>query len=120
LDIELIVDGLNHRGKTIGGTRSTGHELHIRGVLVLVDTHDNSRRIILGRGREDDLLGTRFDMWLARFGGKEGTGRLAKVVHTKTSTPLICNSSPVLLVPPMVLPLWLRPSTISSISKRPL
>jgi len=85
LDIELIVDGLNHRGKTIGGTRSTGDELHIRGVLVLVDTHDNSRRIILGRGREDDLLGTRFDMWLARFGGKEGTGRLAKVVHTKTT-----------------------------------
>merc|ERR1719353_782110 len=38
-----------------------------------------------GRDREDDLLGTRFDMRLARFGGKEGTGRLAKVVHTKTT-----------------------------------
>merc|ERR1719231_857256 len=65
LDVELIVDGLYHGGKTVGGTRGTGDKLHVGSVLVLVNTHNNGWGVVLGRGREDDFLDTRVDVRLA-------------------------------------------------------
>merc|ERR1719223_1853862 len=80
LNSELVVDGLNHGGKTVGGTRSTGDVIGLAGVLVLVNSNDASQGVILGRGGVDDLLGTSIDDGLGLLLGKEDTGGLAHVL----------------------------------------
>mmetsp|Transcript_4289 Transcript_4289/g.4790 ORF Transcript_4289/g.4790 Transcript_4289/m.4790 type:complete len:304 (+) Transcript_4289:309-1220(+) len=82
-DDEFVVDGLNHRGKTVGGTGSTGDEVLRSIVRFLVDTHDNGLGIILGGGRVDDLLGTSIDDGLGGLLGEEDTGGLANVVSSE-------------------------------------
>ena len=57
LDAEGIMDNLGHRRQTVGGAGGVGHHVHIRGVLLMVHAHDESgRAVVLGRGRDDDLL----------------------------------------------------------------
>lgn len=82
-DIELVVDGLDHRGKSIGCARGTGDEVLRSIVVALVDTHDNGLGVILGRGRVDNLLGSSINDRLGLFLGKEDTGGLANVVSTE-------------------------------------
>mmetsp|Transcript_24858 Transcript_24858/g.34734 ORF Transcript_24858/g.34734 Transcript_24858/m.34734 type:complete len:222 (+) Transcript_24858:561-1226(+) len=82
-DDEFVVDGLNHRGKTVGGTGSTGDEVLRSIVSFLVDTHDNGLGIILGGGGVDDLLGTSINDGLGGLLGEEDTGRLANVVSSE-------------------------------------
>ena len=82
-DNEFIVDGLDHRGKSIGCARSTRDEVFGSIVFGFVDTHDNSLGVILGRGRVDDLLGTSIKDGLGRFLGEEDSGGLANVVSTE-------------------------------------
>ncbi len=38
-DLKCVVDTLDHRCETIGGTGCARHVGHVRGVLVLVDTY---------------------------------------------------------------------------------
>mmetsp|Transcript_13739 Transcript_13739/g.32077 ORF Transcript_13739/g.32077 Transcript_13739/m.32077 type:complete len:391 (-) Transcript_13739:17-1189(-) len=79
LDAELVVDGLDGRREAVGGARGARDRLPGGVVLILVDAHDDSRGVILGRGREDDLLGARLKVRLDRLAGEEGAGRLADV-----------------------------------------
>ena len=83
LNSELVVDGLDHRGKTVGGTGGARDEVFRSIVHFLVDTHDNSQGVILGGGRVDDLLGTSVNDGLGLFLGEENTGGLADVVSTE-------------------------------------
>ena len=51
LDAEGIVDDLGHGGQAVGGAGGVGHHVHIRGVLQMVDAHDEGGHdVILGRG----------------------------------------------------------------------
>ena len=83
LDVELIMDGLDHRGKSVGGTGSTGDEVLGSIILVLVNTHDNGLGVILGRGRVDNLLGTSINDRLGLLLGEEDSGGLADVVSSE-------------------------------------
>ena len=79
-DLEFVVDGLDHGGKSVGGAGSTGDEVLRSVVGLLVDTHDNGLGVILGGSRVDDLLGTSIKDGLGGFLGKENSGGLADVV----------------------------------------
>ena len=83
LDVELIVDGLDHRGKSVGGTGSTGDEVLRSIVLVGVDTHNNGLGVILSGGRVDNLLGTSINDGLGALLGEEDSGGLADVVSSE-------------------------------------
>merc|ERR1719310_315468 len=85
LDDELVVDGLDHRGKSVGGARGARDEVLGSVVVLLVDTHDNGLGVILGRGGVDDLLGTSIKDGLGLFLGEEDSGGLANVVGTEGS-----------------------------------
>merc|ERR1719253_1396180 len=87
LDVELIVDGLDHRGKSVGGAGSTRDEVFTSIILVRVDTHDNCLGIILGGGRVDHLLGTSINDGLGTLLREEDTGGLAHVVGSKGTPP---------------------------------
>mmetsp|Transcript_19479 Transcript_19479/g.40112 ORF Transcript_19479/g.40112 Transcript_19479/m.40112 type:complete len:372 (-) Transcript_19479:39-1154(-) len=83
LNLELVVDGLNHRGKSVGGARGARDEILRSVVVSLVDTHDNGLRVILGRGGVDDLLGSSIKDGLGLFLGEEDSGGLADVVGSE-------------------------------------
>ena len=85
LDDEFVVDGLDHRGKSVGGARGARDEVLGSVVVLLVDTHDNGLGVILGRGGVDDLLGTSVKDGLGLFLGEEDSGGLANVVGTEGS-----------------------------------
>ena len=57
VDTELVVDGLGQWGQTVGGTGRVRDNLHVWGVLLVVDT-DNKHWGVLGRSGNDHLLGT--------------------------------------------------------------
>ena len=83
LDDELVVDGLDHGGKSVGGARRAGDEVLGSIVLLGVDTHDNGLGVILGGGGVDNLLGASIDDGLGRLLGEEDTGGLADVVSVE-------------------------------------
>lgn len=85
-DLELVVNSLDHRGKSVGGARSARDEVFRSVVFPLVDTHNNGLGVILGRGRVDDLLGSSINDGLGLLLGEEDTGGFADVVSAK-STP---------------------------------
>lgn len=78
-----VVDSLHHRGKAVGGARGARHVGHIGGVVILVDAHDDGGGVILGGGREDDLLHAGVDVGLGGICGKEDAGGLAQVVDAE-------------------------------------
>ncbi len=83
LDVELVVDGLNHRGESVGGTGSAGYEVLGSVVLLLVNSHYNSLGVILGRGRVDNLLGSSIKDGLGLLLGEENSGGLTYVVGSE-------------------------------------
>ena len=83
LDTEFVVDGLDHGGKTVGGTGRARDEVFGSIVHFLVDTHDDGQGVILGGGRVDDLLRTTVDDGLGLFLGEEDTSGFADVVGTE-------------------------------------
>ena len=85
LNDELVVDGLDHRSKSIGGARGARDEVLRSVVLFLVDTHDNGLGVILGRGRVDDLLGSSIKDGLGSLLGEEDSSGLANIVGTEGS-----------------------------------
>ena len=52
---ELVVDDFCQRSQAVRGAGSVGNNLHVRGVFVVVYTH-NEHGSIGGRSRNDDLL----------------------------------------------------------------
>merc|ERR1719263_1546870 len=74
LDAELVVDGLDHGREAVGRAGRAGDGDHGRVVRLLVDAHDDDGRVVLGRGREDDLLGARAEVRLDLLVREEGAG----------------------------------------------
>ena len=58
-DAEVFVQNLGERRQAVGGARGVGDDVGSRVKLVRVDTNDVGRDVVtLGRGRDDNLLGT--------------------------------------------------------------
>ena len=55
-DAEVVMDDLRQRREAVCGAGGVGDDLHIGRILVLIDAHDEHRRIG-GRSGDDDLLG---------------------------------------------------------------
>ena len=79
-DSPVVVEDLGDWGKAVGGAGGVGDDLHIRGVLVSVDAHDEEWGVVLGWGREDGLLGTALKVEATLWLVKEDTSGLADVV----------------------------------------
>merc|ERR1719287_261671 len=80
LDVELVVDGLDHGGEAVGGAGRAGHEVLAAVVLVGVDAHDDGLGVVLSGGRVDNLLGAAVQNGLGLPLGEEDAGGLADVV----------------------------------------
>ena len=74
-DAEIVVDDLSQRRQAVGGAACIGHDVHISGVLVLIDAHDEHRRIG-GRSGDNDLLGAGLEMGGSLLGRGENAGGL--------------------------------------------
>ena len=83
-DTVLLVEDLGEGSETVGGARGVGDNVHVLGVLLLVDTHDEHRGISRG-GRDDDLLGTTLQMFGSLLGDGEDTSGLNNVGGTSSS-----------------------------------
>ena len=82
LDTELLVDDIGQRRKAVSGTAGVGDDAHIAAVFIAVDAEDKGRRgIVLGGGRQDDLLGAALEMAGGLIGGVVGTGGLDDVLR---------------------------------------
>ncbi len=80
LDAPLVIDDLGQRGQAVGGARSIGDD-RLAGVGLVVHAVDEHRRIVLRRGRHDDLPGAGIDVLLRGFLGQEQAGGLDHHVH---------------------------------------
>lgn len=83
-DTELIVDDLGERSQAVGGARSVGEDIDVRGVLLQVDT-DDEHGGISRRSRDDDLLGTSLQVSRGLLLGGEDTSGLDDVLSTRGS-----------------------------------
>merc|ERR1740138_1298286 len=80
LDAELVVDGLDHGREAVGRAGRAGDGDHGGVVGLLVDAHDDGRGVVLGGGREDDLLGAGGDVGRDLVAREEGARGLADVL----------------------------------------
>lgn len=74
------MEDLGDGSKAVGGARSVGDDVHVAGVGVVVDTHHEDGGAVLGRGRDDDLLGTALGMETSSGGVTEDTSALSDIV----------------------------------------
>ena len=52
-----LVQGVGHGGQAVGGAGGVGDHVHLRGVPLVVHSHDKGGRdVVLGRGGDDDLF----------------------------------------------------------------
>jgi hypothetical protein len=76
-DAEVLVEDLRHRRHTVGGAGGVGDDVVVRRVvLVLVDAHDDGDVLVLGRSRNEDLLGATGQVLRGVFLLREDAGRL--------------------------------------------
>ncbi len=81
-DAELVVDDLSQGGQAVGGAGGVGDDIHIGGVGIVVDAHnEGGGLLILGGGGDDNLLGAALQVGLALFGGGEDAGGFHHVFH---------------------------------------
>jgi len=73
LDAPLVVQHLGHGGQAVGGARSVGDD-GLASVGLVVHTVDEHRGVVLGRGRQDHLLGAGGQVLLGGFLGQEQAG----------------------------------------------
>ena len=79
LDAEGLVQDLGHRGQAVGGAGRVGHDLHARLQDMIVDAqHEGRVELVLGRGAQDDPLGTRVDVLLKFLAAGEEARRLQR------------------------------------------
>ena len=84
-DAELVIQHLGDGGQAVGGAGGVGYERHIRGVLAVVDAHDEHGRIVLGGGAHDHVLGASVNVTLAQLLGQVLAGALANILRTHGS-----------------------------------
>ena len=82
LDAPLLLEHTDCRSKSVGGAGGAGHALHGWIIGVLVHAHHDGVGIILGRSREDHLLGPGFEVALHLLSGEEDARAFADVLGT--------------------------------------
>ena len=85
LEAKVVVDDLGERSETVGGAGSVGDNLQVLGVFVVVDTHDEHGSSLLGRSRDDDLLGASLEVSSSLLTIGEDTGGLRNVLGTSVA-----------------------------------
>ena len=74
-DAEAFVQNLGERRQAVSGARGVGDDVGRRVKLVRVDTNDVGRDVVtLGRGRDNNLLGTRGDVLASARAVEKDTG----------------------------------------------
>ena len=56
-DSELVVDDLGEGCQAVGGAGRVGDDGHVLGVALVVHSHHEHGRVVLGRRRDHDLAG---------------------------------------------------------------
>ena len=77
-----VVENLGDGGEAVGGAGGVGDDSHAGVVLLVVDTHDEDRGIVLGRSRDDSLLGSTLEVSTNGLLVSEDTSALSDVVST--------------------------------------
>jgi hypothetical protein len=90
-----VVENLGDGGEAVGGAGSVGNNSHVAGVSLVVHADDEDGGVVLGRSRDDSLLGTSLDVETGLLLGGEDTSALSDVVGTD-GTPV--DGGGVLLV----------------------
>eukprot|EP01084_Bolivina_argentea_P214030 363398_1 len=87
LDAEaLLEEDVDHGGQAVGGAGGVAHNVVSGGVVLLVvDAHDDGLDATLGRGGDDDLLGTSLDVALGLALLAEETGGLNDVLDAEAA-----------------------------------
>ncbi|MPM92558.1 hypothetical protein SDC9_139693 [bioreactor metagenome] len=111
LDAEVLMQNLGDGGQAVGGAGGVGHKLHVGGVLLVVDAHDEHRGVVLGGSAHDHVLRARIDVALALFLCQVLPGTLADILRPRVApgnaahfllrvhgnAPPIDNQRPVLM-----------------------
>lgn len=84
-DHEVVVDDLRDGGKAVGGARGVGDNVGLGLVFLVVDSEDVEGSVILGRGRNDNLLGSSSEVLGCSFGGEEFSGGFTNSGDSKLS-----------------------------------
>jgi len=84
LNSKVVIDDLGEGSETVGGTRSVGDDGHVLLVLLVVDSH-HEHGGSLGRGGDDNLLGTSLDVSVSGLELLEDTGTLSDPVNVVLS-----------------------------------
>ena len=79
-DTEVIVQHLGDGGQAVGGAAGVGDELHVGGVGVLVDAHDEHGGVVLGGGGHHHVLGAGGDVACGLLLGQEQASGLDDVL----------------------------------------
>ena len=65
------MDDFGERSQAVGGARGIGDDVEVSFVVVVVDSVDEERGVVFGRGGDDDFLGSTGEMFGGSFGGQE-------------------------------------------------
>jgi len=84
LNSELVVEDLGDGSQAVGGAGGVGDDVHVLGILLLVDTH-HEHGGIGGGGGDDDLLGTTFVVSICLIEGGEDASRFDDVFSTSAA-----------------------------------
>ena len=79
LDAVGVVNDLGERRQAVGRAGGVGDDLHVLRIGLVVDAHDEHRRVLAGSG-DDDLLGAAVEVRGSALGGGEDAGRLGNVL----------------------------------------
>jgi len=82
-DAPVVVENLGDGSQAVGGAGSVGNEVHVAGVLVVVNTHNEHGGVVLSRSRHNNLLSTGSDVALSLLLGEEEAGGLYDVLSTE-------------------------------------
>lgn len=73
LNSPVVVEDLGHGSQAVGSAGSVGYDVHVAGVEIVVNSHNKNGRLITGRGRQDDFLGSTSQVLSSRLGLGEGS-----------------------------------------------
>ena len=82
LDAVGVVENLSNWGEAVGCAGSVRHDLHAWVILVAVDTLHENWGAILGRSRDNSLLGSTLEMCADLLFVHEDTGALSNIVSS--------------------------------------